>query len=301
MAVRETVDIICREKRCHIVFFCVDVAHCKAVSAELARYGIHAPAVTGKTPDEERTKIGEDFKNGCIHAVCNVNVYTEGFNATCVDCIVLLRPTLSAGLFSQMVGRGLRLHENKHNCLVLDFAGCIDEHGPIDLLGGRETVMAVCGECRESFSRAVRRCPRCGWEIPKLELERLEDSEKERRMHGTKPSGKSILSTAPSTYKVDAVYVARHQKPGKPDSLRIRYRCGLEVFREWVPLDHEGHAGREAQLWWFKRFGKLKAKATVDNALENLFLEQTITDWTRTVTVQRRGKFTEIIGYNQSQ
>ena len=87
--------------------------------------------------------VADDFKAGKYRAICNVNVYAEGFNATCVDCIVLLRPTLSAGLFSQMVGRGLRLHGVKEFCLVLDFAGCIEEHGPIDMLGNDAIKMAV--------------------------------------------------------------------------------------------------------------------------------------------------------------
>jgi DNA repair protein RadD len=298
-AVREAVEIICAERRCHIVFFCVDVAHCHAVSAELAKYGILAPAVTGKTKAEERTKIGEDFKHGRIHAICNVNVYTEGFNATCVDCIVLLRPTLSPGLFSQMVGRGLRLHENKRDCLVLDFAGCIDEHGPIDLLGGRPTVMAVCGQCRESFSRAIKKCPQCGWVIPKIEMEQMEAVESERRMHGEKVSTKSILSSAPSIHTVNSVHVSRHKKDGKPDSLLVRYVCGLEVFREWICLDHEGYAGTSGQTWWRQRFGPQKVKPTVNSALESLFIEQYLNDWTKTVTVKREGKYKRIIGYNQ--
>lgn len=303
-AVREAVDLICREKRQHIIFFCVDVSHCQAVSEELAKYGIYAPAVTSQTKIDKRTQVGEDFKNGVIHAICNVNVYTEGFNATCVDCIVLLRPTLSAGLFSQMVGRGLRLHSGKRDCLVLDFAGCIDEHGPVDLLGGRATIMAVCGECRESFSRAVKKCPQCGWEIPKVELARLEEAERERRMHGDKASTQSILSGMPSTHSVDGVSVSRHTKTGKPDSIVVRYRCGLEIYREWICLDHGGYAGAKAHGWWRNRFGPSsflqgKNKATVDDALGNLFFESMLKEYTKTITVQRQGKFTEIIGYNQ--
>jgi len=299
-AVYEAVSIINREKRKSSVFFCVDVEHCQAVSQELRRHSICAPAVTGKTKPELRRQIGNDFKAGRLHAVCNVNVYTEGFNATCVDCIVLLRPTLSPGLFSQMVGRGLRLHPDKHDCLVLDFAGCIDEHGPIDLLGGQPTVLAVCGQCRESFSRAVRRCPQCGWEIPKQEFDRLEQEERERRMHGDKASDRSILSNAPETHAVNGVMVSRHCKPGKPDSLLVRYRCGLRIFREWVCLDHPGKAGEIAQRWWHKRCSLLLTKgATVDKALSNLLTVPTLEEYTKTITVQRDGKYWRVIDYNR--
>lgn len=298
-AVKEAVSIICSEKRHSIVFFCVDIEHCHAVSRELSRYGIYAPAVTGKTNPQERDRIVKDFKNGRIHVICNVNVYTEGFNATGIDCIVLLRPTLSAGLFSQMVGRGLRLHPNKHDCLVLDFARCMEDHGPIDLLGGKSIVLAVCEKCRESFSRAVGKCPQCGWEIPRRELERLEAVESKRRMHDEEVSKKSILSNEPETHKVNNIILGRHRKEGMPDSLLVRYRCGVRIYREWICLDHDGFAGRNAQAWWRKRFGTQKRSITVNNALEDMFLVQALLEWTKTVTVLQDGKYKKIVDYNQ--
>jgi DNA repair protein RadD len=298
-AVAESVRIIESEKRRAAVFFCVDIEHCEAVSKELSRYGIHAPYLTGKTKSHVREKLISDFKDGLVKAVCNVNVLTEGFDAPHIDTIVLLRPTLSPGLFSQMVGRGLRLHQSKTYCLVLDFANCIDEHGPIDLLGSDcKVVMATCQECRESFSKAIRKCPSCGWEIPKQEVERLERVEAERRMHGAKASNRSILSLEPETYKVDNVMISRHCKPGSTDSLRVQYRCGLSTFREWVTLDHEGYAGHKAQNWMRTRFGG-KDKVSVNEVLGNMFAAQQILDWTKTITVKRNGKHYEVIDYNK--
>jgi len=297
-AVAEAVRIICAENRRAVVFFTVDIEHCKRVSQELSRHGIHAPYLTGKTRQCERDRLIRDFKAGRVRAVCNVNVLTEGFDSPHIDCIVLLRPTLSAGLFSQMVGRGLRLCDGKHFCLVLDFAGCIEEHGPIDLLGGYHVAMATCQRCRESFSRAVRVCPQCGWEIPKQEMKRLDQVEHERRMHRDKASDRSILSSEPETYKVDTIYVSRHVKPEKPDSLKVQYRCGLSMFREWVCLDHDGPAGLKAQQWWKRRFGG-KGKVSVNHALEDLFLSQALLEWTKTITVRRNGKYYEVVDWNQ--
>ncbi len=299
-AIRESVGIIRAENRKSTVFFCVDVEHCKKVSEELRRYGIYAPYITGKTRPHERDRIISDFRDGKIHAICNVNVLTEGFDAPHIDCIVLLRPTLSPGLFSQMVGRGLRISPSKKDCLVLDFANCIDEHGPIDLLGeGQQVVMATCGECRESFSRATRACPACGWEIPKQEIERLEIVERERRMHSDKASGKSILSDEPQTLKVDTVYVARHVKPGSPDSLKIQYRCGAGMYREWVCLDHEGYAGVKAKKWMRLRMTDWGSLVTVNDALNNMFLSQSILEYTKTIMIKKIGKHYEIVAYNQ--
>jgi len=300
-AVREAVAIIRQEERRSVVFFCVDVEHCHAVSQELLRHGIHAPAITGKTAHGIRDRVGQDFKGGKLCAVCNVNVYTEGFNATGIDCIVLLRPTLSPGLFSQMVGRGLRMHPGKRDCLVLDFARCIEEHGPIDLLGsGKSVPLATCADCREVFSRAIRVCPNCGWRIPKQEIERMEaEEERKRRMHEEKASREAILSGQPMTYKVDDVLINVHRKPGKPNSLLVRYRCGLKFYREWICLDHEGYAGTKAQAWWIKRFGPQKRNVTVEDALSGLFTLPTLREWTNTITVRRNGKYYEVIGYNR--
>ena len=298
-AISEAVRIIKAENRKSIVFFCVDVGHCERISRELRTHGIYAPYITGKTRQHERDRIISDFKDGRIHAICNVNVLTEGFDAPHIDCIVLLRPTLSPGLFSQMVGRGLRPHRSKIDCLVLDFANCIDEHGPIDLLGdGQQVVMATCSQCRESFSRVIKVCPSCGREIPKQEIDRLEIVERERRMHSDKTSGKSILSDEPQILKVDTVYVNRHVKPGSPDSLRIQYRCGVGMYREWICLDHEGFAGVKAGKWWMDRIGD-PSGVTVNEALNNMFLSQSILEYTKTITIKKIGKHYEIIAYNQ--
>jgi len=299
-AVTEAATIIMAEERKSVVFFCVDVEHCEKVSKVLSAVGIEAPVVTAKTPPFKRTQIVKEFKSGKLRAICNVNVYTEGFNARSVDCIVLLRPTLSPGLYSQMVGRGLRLWPGKRDCLVLDFARCIEEHGPIDLLGGQPTVLAKCDACREVFSRAIRVCPGCGWVISKVEVERLAAEEREKRLHDAKPSKRSILSIDPETFEVDEVFVTRHRKPDSKDSLRIQYRCGVSTFAEWVCLDHDGMAGTNGQHWWRKRFSlKRGVLMSVNEALQDLLLPQALNDYTRTVTVIKKGKYYDVIGFNQ--
>ena len=298
-AVDEAVRFMDQEKRKHAVFFCVDVEHCEMVSASLKRHRIKAPSVTNKTKQEVRERVANDFKAGKYRAICNVNVYTEGFNAQRVDCIVLLRPTLSAGLYSQMVGRGLRRHDDKKDCLVLDFAGCIEEHGPIDMLGDDEVKMAVCMECRESFSRATGLCSACGWHLPKLEIERAEAVDAVKRMHAARISERAILSDIPEVHGVDEVYVSRHRKRGARDSLLVQYRCGMRFFKEWICLDHLGFSGMNAQMWWTKRFGSNKELPTVDDALSNMLTSQTIADFTKTITVKKEGKYNRVVGYNE--
>lgn len=288
-----------RENRKSVIWFCVDIEHCHRVSEALASHGINAPIVTAKTPVAERDMISDGVKAGTIQHVCNVNVYAEGFNARCIDCVVLLRPTLSPGLYYQQVGRGLRLHPSKSECIVLDYAHCIDEHGPIDCLNAGEVKLIECGNCGDTFSRAIGECPNCGWVIPKKEVERHEAEERERKMHEDEASRRAILGSEPETVDVDAVSVHLHKKAGKPDSLRVMYRSGLSTFAEWICLGHGGYAEKKARDWWFRRFGMAAAKvATVKSALEDMFIEQNLKNITRSITVVRRGKHTEIVGYN---
>lgn len=298
-AVRDAVKIILAENRKNVLFFCVDVQHAQDVSAELRKYGIEAPAVTQQTPAKVRDRICEGFKTGSYRAVCNVNVYTEGFNAKQVDCIVLLRPTLSTGLYVQMVGRGLRTHPAKEDCLVLDYANCIETHGPLDGVEEGEVRIITCENCGDVFSRAVRVCPHCGWEIPKQDQEPPEPSESEKKLHGDKAAQNSILSAEPDELNVDDVTVHRHQKPGKPDSVKVSYRCGLQKVNEWICLDHGGLAEKKARRWWRDRFGYVEARSvTVDSALADLFLAQKINQVTETITVRRKNKkFYEILDH----
>lgn len=86
--------------------------------------------VTAKTPPKERAGILSRFKRQEIKYIVNVSVLTTGFDATHVDVIAMLRATESVGLMQQIIGRGLRLHEGKEDCLVLDYAENIERHCP---------------------------------------------------------------------------------------------------------------------------------------------------------------------------
>jgi len=180
----------------------------------------------------------------------------------------------------------------------LDYAHCIETHGPIDCMDGGDVRLADCVECGDTFSRAVRSCPNCGWTIPKQEIERAEAAEREKRMHEREAAQRAILGSEPEEVRVDAVRMHRHRKPGKPDSIRVEYRCGISTVREWVCLEHGGFAEKKARQWWASRFGRDDAKTiTVDKALSNLFAAQLVNAVTDTITVVRRGKHPEIVGY----
>ena len=114
------------------VFFCVSVLHANKMALYLKDHGIKAACVTAETPMAEREYILHGFEEGTINALCNVAVLTEGWDAPRTDCIALLRPTKSLGLYVQICGRGMRPWPGKDDCLLLDYGGNMGRHGCID-------------------------------------------------------------------------------------------------------------------------------------------------------------------------
>jgi DNA repair protein RadD len=291
-AVSETLTRAANRKA--VIFFCVNVEHAYLVSRELAASGFIAPVVSAKTPDDERARIISDFTSGKLRGLCNVNVLSEGFDAQRIDCVVLLRPTASAGLFYQQVGRGLRVHPNKQECLVLDFSGNTERHGPIDAIEistseGRdketpgEVPAKTCPECREIVAAGVLVCPACNHEFPPRNPE-----------HDTTPSAAAILSTESETFTVKDVDVRKHQKDGGQPSIRVIYWDGRRECSEFICLEHDGYAKTKATNWWRNRFGD-PVPATVDEAVSDLYLAARIRDLTESLTVRRQGKFLNVL------
>jgi DNA repair protein RadD len=114
--------------RMGVMLFAATVQHAEEVMASLPPH--LSAIVTGKTPKEERKSIITQFKARQLKYLVNVSVLTTGFDAPHVDLVALLRRTESVGLMQQIIGRGLRLHDDKHDCLVLDYAGNIENHCP---------------------------------------------------------------------------------------------------------------------------------------------------------------------------
>lgn len=88
--------------------------------------GFRAAEVNGGS--EERTELLQDFESGKYNVLCNSMLLTEGWDCPSVDCIIVLRPTKSRGLYCQMVGRGTRLCEGKEDLLLLDFLWHTERH-----------------------------------------------------------------------------------------------------------------------------------------------------------------------------
>lgn len=85
------------------------------------------------TTKEERRDIIEEFKSGKLPILVNCGILTTGFDYERLDCIILARPTKSKILYTQVIGRGLRLHPDKENCMIIDVVDVVKKHDLIKL------------------------------------------------------------------------------------------------------------------------------------------------------------------------
>jgi len=91
--------------------------------------GYNVAAIDSKTPAEERRRIVDDFRKGKIDIIFNVNIFSEGFDCPDIEFIQLARPTKSLAMYLQQVGRGLRIAQNKAECIFLDNVGSYNKFG----------------------------------------------------------------------------------------------------------------------------------------------------------------------------
>jgi DNA or RNA helicases of superfamily II len=119
---------------CRALAFCVSVAHAEFMTQFFQDKGIKAALVTGATHANERERLPGMLERREINVIVTVDLYNEGVDLPFVDTLLLLRPTQSATLFQQQIGRGLRLFDDKDSCLILDFVGQYAQNFRFDVL-----------------------------------------------------------------------------------------------------------------------------------------------------------------------
>jgi len=103
--------------------FCATVKHAQAVQTEFEKAGISAGLIVGTTPDEKRRALIAAFVRGEAPVIVNVGVFTEGVDIPCAEGLIMARPTQSPVLYTQIVGRVLRLSPGKVKATIVDVTG----------------------------------------------------------------------------------------------------------------------------------------------------------------------------------
>ncbi len=241
------------------LIFAAGIHHGEHIARVLEQeHGQPCGFVNGETPTLDRDRLLAQFREGRLKYLANVNVLTTGFDAPNIDCVALLRPTMSPGLYYQMVGRGFRLHPDKTDCLVLDFGGNVLRHGPVDQVriadpnsrGGGEAPAKECPECHALIAAGYGRCPECGFEFPPPQ----------RQKHEATAATAGVLSgqVAVTEYTVRSVHYGVHLKrgasPDSPRTMRVEYEVGYYRYKsEWICFEHTGYARQKAEAWWKNR------------------------------------------------
>ena len=103
--------------------FCVSIPHAEFMAQRFSEAGIPSLALSTNSHAETRRTALEQLRSGAIKALFAVDLLNEGIDVPDIDTVLFLRPTESATLFLQQLGRGLRRSPNKDCLTVLDFVG----------------------------------------------------------------------------------------------------------------------------------------------------------------------------------
>ena len=278
--------------------FCSGVEHAIDTAAIMNEMGIPAIAIHSKMTKAERDDGLRDFKSGKYRAAVNNNVLTTGFDHPHIDLIIVLRPTQSAVLWVQMLGRGTRPvfapgfdittlegrcraieMGGKHNCLVLDFAdntrnlGCINDpkipHRKGE--GGGEAPSKECDVCNTWNHASARWCgglPKehlefdpsngCGFEFT-FQLKLKQESSTQELIKGDMPVTK--------VFKIDHVTCMMHEKQGGSPMMKVTYYSGHKMFNDYIAPDHPHQVVRKKTRDWWKERTSLPLPETTDQIL----------------------------------
>lgn len=312
-AVIETISLVQGRKR--LIAFCNGVSHAFSIRDTFIKFGIKAETITGETHPEERQRIldwmNEDSDE--IRVVTNYATLTTGVDIPSIDCVIMLRHTLSPGLLLQMAGRGTRTvidlspyptreerlkaiaASPKPHCLFLDFAGNIRRHGFLDQIEPKDkkkkgegvAPMKDCPVCHSILHAAAPTCRDCGhvFEIQKVEL--IEKAHTGAVMAG-EAEVRDIIDITYNPHNVN--------RAGKTPCMMVTYfHPDTRVTKEYICLKHEGFAYKKAMTWWNERGG---ADIKPDTDLFDIVKLAQGLRIPESITVKQEGKYERITKYH---
>lgn len=232
------------------LFFAINIEHAEHIKKSLTDKGIPTGIVHSKMEGDRRVELAM-FHSGKYRAIVNVDVLTTGFDEPGIDLIAMLRPTMSPIIHVQTVGRGARVAEGKDHCLFLDFAGNTERLGPINDIkvkqrGAKQAatgdpITKTCPECDCVHHPSVKICDGCGYEF-QFKTKLTKSSSHAAPVREDKEMLKRWVD-------VDSIRYSIYSKPGKTDSLRVQYTCGMNTFSEWIAYKRPNYGGRMAENW----------------------------------------------------
>ena len=161
-------DKVSDVSRMRCVGFCVSIDHAEFMAARFAEAGIRARPMTSRTPADERRALLVALRNREVNVLFTVDLLNEGVDVPNIDTVLFLRPTESATVFLQQLGRGLRLADDKPCLTVLDFIGNQAAGFRFDLRYRALTGVSRRGLVREIEERFPTLPPGCHVELDRV-------------------------------------------------------------------------------------------------------------------------------------
>lgn len=163
------------------IVFASDVETARELADRFVAAGVKAAELNGGTDDGLRDRTLDDFENGDLMVLVNVDLFDEGFDVPAVEVVVLARVTMSLGKYLQMVGRALRILKGKEYAVIVDPVRNWERHGAPNwprkwslegTKGGARAssddliAQRVCTTCTQPFEMFYKACPHCGAPLP---------------------------------------------------------------------------------------------------------------------------------------
>lgn len=141
------------------IAFCASVEHAHSVAKQFAAAGYRAASIDGEMKVADRDRAIRDLGAGHIDVLTSCDIVSEGTDIPIVAAAILLRPTMSTGLYMQQVGRVLRPAPGKEHAIIIDVVGNAMKHGMVDAVRPWSLTRGVKG--MERAVPATRRCRYC--------------------------------------------------------------------------------------------------------------------------------------------
>ena len=153
------------------IVYCASVEASRLTAEEFCKAGYTAASLDGTTDKEERQSVMEQFRNGDIMILCNMDLFVEGLDVPDCECTVLLRPTQSLTLYIQQSMRSMRYMPGK-TAIIIDHVGNCYLHGlpdddrewTLEPKAKQENIVKIreCPECFAVYPPTLEKCPYCG-------------------------------------------------------------------------------------------------------------------------------------------
>ena len=207
------------------ICYCPTIAHSMEVAQRFTDAGIPAAHIDGDTNKQVRAQTIQDFRDGKIMILCNVDLISEGFDVPDCGCSILLRPTKSLTLYIQQAMRCMRYREGKR-AVIIDHVGNVHRFGLPDLdrewrldpkpQKKQEKTVSVkqCTECFYTHAPAPA-CPKCGHVYEKTEREIMEERKEQELQKIERRVSMMHSASECKSMKELSVYAKQHgYKPG---------------------------------------------------------------------------------------